>query len=160
MLKPRLRILLAATAALCTCAGVPAPAVASRVRVSVCRHADGSVAPTDGWQFAIADDAMANDITTNSCALGGQIDLELARGRRTAAGSRRPPARRLVRRHAARRHGLEPMQVWWAYRANPSRRRRTPATSSPAWSAPARSAAAGDAAPAPAPVAASSAARR
>ena len=63
-----------------TLACAPGPAAAGEYGVSVCRHADGSFAPTDGWQFAIADDFAENDIAVDTCSLGGSLELQLRQG--------------------------------------------------------------------------------
>ena len=72
------RVVLVAALALAALASVcAAPASAANYGVNVCRHADGSVAPADGWQFAVADDFAVNDIAVDTCSLGGMLDLQL-----------------------------------------------------------------------------------
>jgi hypothetical protein len=98
------------------------PAVAGEYTVNVCRHADGSQAPTDGWQLSVADDFAANDTAANSCALGGLVELGLragtAHGRVTGAmydsatiafAATPPPGT-----------GWTQASIWWAYQSNPS----------------------------------------
>ncbi len=121
MLSPRIGPLLAMLALLGAGAWLPSPAIAGEYSVNSCRHADGSPAPTDGWQLSVDDDYAANDTAANSCALGGQIDLALGAGTAhgrfnglTFAGASvafaaSPPAGATWSR----------LQAWWAYRANP-----------------------------------------
>lgn len=103
-------------------ASTAAPATAGEYSVSVCRHADGSIAPTDGWQFAIADDFVNNDIAVDTCSLGGSLDLQLREGTphgrlsgtsyagaAISVAATPPPATKWSR-----------AIVWWAFRSSPT----------------------------------------
>ena len=122
MLSSARRTVLAALLGIAALACAPGVAAAGEYDVSVCRHADGSIAPTDGWQFAIADDFFHNDIAADTCSLGGSLDLELREGTQhgrfngmTYAGAAvsvaatPPPATAFSR-----------AVVWWAFRSSPT----------------------------------------
>ncbi len=120
MLRPRLRVVVASAVALVAAATLPATAPAAEYDVNVCRHADGSVAPTDGWQLAIADDYATPGDATNTCAAGGQIDLVLKRATVHGRGTG-PVASAQLSFTAFPPPGVawRSMQVWWAYEAKP-----------------------------------------
>jgi hypothetical protein len=116
------RVRLALLACLGALASVPAQAGAGEYGVSVCRHADGSIAPTDGWQFAIADDFAANDLATDTCSLGGSLDLQLREG--TMHGRLLGPgysgASVSVAATPPPGTAWSRADVWWAFRSNPT----------------------------------------
>ncbi len=97
------------------------PAGAGEYAVNVCRHADGSPAPTDGWQLAIADDYAANDTAANSCSIGGQIDLALGAGtpHGRAAGATFAGAAASFAAAPPPNTAWSRVQAWWAYRSSP-----------------------------------------
>ncbi len=120
MLSPRARVPLALALTVLIGACLAPPAGAGEYDVNVCRHADGTPAPTDGWQLIVEDDFNANDTAQNSCPIGGQVDLALgagtAHGRFAVvySGARvafvaSPPAGAAWSR----------VQAWWAFRSNP-----------------------------------------
>jgi len=121
MLSPRLCAMLVALLAVCAGAVLAPPAGAAEYNVNACRHADGSVAPTDGWQLTVADDYAGNDVATNSCGLGGQVDLTLGAGTPHGRAANPAGASAQVTFAAAPPPATSwsRMQVWWAYRANP-----------------------------------------
>jgi len=108
---------------------VAQPARAAEYSVNVCRHADGSAAPTDGWQLSAADDYAANDVATNSCAQGGQVDLALGAGTPHGRASDPATASATVTFAATPPPATawSRMDVWWAYRANPVTSAQDPA---------------------------------
>lgn len=123
MLSRVRRLALAAGLTLGALASIPAgSAGAAEYGVSVCRHADGSVAPTDGWSFAVFDDFAANDTAFNGCSFGGSIDLEFRssspHGRFTGAAY----TSALISFSALPPSGTSWRQadVWWAYRSDPT----------------------------------------
>ena len=122
MLSAARRAALAVLLGLAALACAPGVAAAGEYDVSVCRHADGSIAPADGWQFTIADDFFHNDIAVDTCSLGGSLDLQLREGTQhgrltgvTYAGASvsvaaTPPAATAFSRAV----------VWWAFRSSPT----------------------------------------
>ena len=64
------------------------PAQAADYRVNVCRHADGTPAPTDGWAFTIKDDVQPHTATDTCSQSGGSVYASLPAGvaHRYAAG--------------------------------------------------------------------------
>ena len=115
------RALLTVALAVCAGVGTPQPARAAEYSVNVCRHADGSAAPTDGWQLSAVDDFAANDVATNSCAQGGQVDLALGAGTQHGRAADPANASAQVTFAATPPPGTSwtRMHVWWAYDANP-----------------------------------------
>lgn len=122
MLTPARRLALLAALALAALATAAAPASAGEYSVSVCRHADGSIAPTEGWQLAIADDFSANDTASNTCSFGGQIDLELRSGTNHGRFQGITYTSAVVSFSTSPPSGTSWRQadVWWAYQANPA----------------------------------------
>jgi hypothetical protein len=115
------RLLLALTLTVCATAAWAPAARAGEYSVNACRHADGSAAPTDGWQLSVADDYASNDVATNSCAQGGQVDLALGSGTQHGRASNPATASAQVMFAATPPPGTSwsRLHVWWAYDANP-----------------------------------------
>jgi hypothetical protein len=115
------RLLLALALAVCATAAYAPAARAGEYSVNACRHADGSAAPTDGWQVSVVDDYAANDVATNSCAQGGQVDLAFGAGTPHGRASNPATASATVTFAATPPPGTSwsRVDVWWAYRAYP-----------------------------------------
>jgi hypothetical protein len=88
---------------------------AAEYTASVCRNADGTPAPTDGWAHVVTDDATGN-IAGNSCAAGGHIDLALGAGMHGKAGG---SASVMFAGSLPPGHSWSRMQVWAAFRSTP-----------------------------------------
>lgn len=123
MLSTARRVVLAGGLVLAALASIATgSAAAGEYGVSVCRHADGSVAPTDGWQITVADDFAVNDRATNSCSLGGAIDLELGEGTAHGrlSGSSYTSAAISFAATPPPATSWRAAEVWWAYRSSPA----------------------------------------
>jgi hypothetical protein len=122
MLGSAQRAALAVLLGFAALAATPGTAAAGEYSVSVCRHADGSISPTDGWQFAIADDFAANDLATDTCTLGGSLDLQLREGTTHGrlAGATYAGAAVSVAATPPAATAWSRADVWWAFRSNPA----------------------------------------
>ena len=122
MLSATRRAAFAILLAFAVLVGTPGVAGAGEYSVSVCRHADGSIAPTDGWQLAIADDFFNNDIAADTCSLGGSLDLVLREGtpHGRLAGMSYAGAVVSVAVTPPAATAFSRAVVWWAFRSSPT----------------------------------------